>query len=402
MPIFDDELIDNVRGDGSLEGPEPVLRSSPGTNLNLNDGVVAYAPSSKRGFSLEELKQIKGTPGDKGFGQTFASAQKSELLANQRYPVYERGVDLENIYGLQQTWYQQLGNGVAKLGVNLVGTFAQSLTNIPNTISAAKEKDFAKLSGDPNGYEGTIDNWMKNVDDVLPNYMTRWEREHPYRTAIPFTRGSANWWGGKFLPNLGFMGGAVLGAVAQDVAIGYVTAGIGEIPLVASQIGKASLYLNKLFTGTNAVERVATIAMGLGKTESQILNMTKLAQLSAAAKVGSGFRYGTTIITSAMTEGGVESRDAYRQVKKDLTEQYIFDNGKEPDFAAAQEIENYATNAMNARFGVNMALLMASNTLQFGNLFKSITAAKGVTQQLGDIGKIGLVRYLKYIFVEYI
>ena len=391
MPIFDKELIDNVRKEGSLEGPVPVIGSYAGTKLDMNVGGALFAPSSKKGFSLEELKQIKGTPPDKGFSQTFSSASEAELIANQRYPLYERGVDLENIYGLQQAWYQQLGNGVAKLGANLVGTFAQSFTNIPNTISAFKNTDFAKLSGDPNGYEGTIDNWMKNVDDVLPNYMTRYERDHPFSTAIPFTRGSANWWGGKFLPNLGFMGGAVLGAVTQDIAIGLATEGIGEIPLVAAQIGKASLYLNKLFTGTNAAERVAKLAVGLGKTESQILNMTKLAQLSAAAKVGSGFRYGTTIITSAMTEAGVESRDAYRQVKEELTRQYISENGTEPDFVAAEQIENYATNAMNARFGINMALLTASNTLQFGTLFKSITAAKGAVQQIGDIGKIGLV-----------
>ena len=393
MPIFDNELIDNLRKDGSLEGPDPVLGSSPGTKLDLGaistGGASLFGPVKNREFSLNELREIKGGP-QRGFAQPFASASTAELLANKRYPVYERGVDLENIYGLQQPWYQQLGNGVAKLGVNTVGTFAQSLTNIPNTISAIKDTDFAKLSGDPNGYEGTIDNWMRNMDDVLPNYMTRYERDHPYSTAIPFTRGSANWWGGKFLPNLGFMGGAVLGAVVQDVAIGAVTEGIGAIPLVASQIGKASLYLNKLFTGTNAAERVAKLAVDLGKTESQILNMTKLAQLSAAAKVGSGFRYGMSIYGSAMTEAGVESRDAYRQVKEELTKQYIADNGTEPDFAASEEIENYATNAMNTRFGVNMALLTASNTLQFGNLFKSITAAKGATQQLGDIGKIGL------------
>ena len=271
MPIFDKELIDNVRKEGSLEGPVPVIGSYAGTKLDMNVGGALFAPSSKKGFSLEELKQIKGTPPDKGFSQTFSSASEAELIANQRYPLYERGVDLENIYGLQQAWYQQLGNGVAKLGANLVGTFAQSFTNIPNTISAFKNADFAKLSGDPNGYEGTIDNWMKNVDDVLPNYMTRYERDHPFSTAIPFTRGSANWWGGKFLPNLGFMGGAVLGAVTQDIAIGLATEGIGEIPLVAAQIGKASLYLNKLFTGTNAAERVAKLAVGLGRQNHRFL-----------------------------------------------------------------------------------------------------------------------------------
>ena len=399
MPIFNNELIDNIREDGTLADLVPVLGSYEGTKLESG---ALFAPVEHKEFSLDELRQIKTGPSTQGFGKTFTAAPQSELLANQRYPVYQRGVDLENVYGLQQSWYQQLGNGVAKLGANIVGTFAQSMTNIPNTISAAKNADIAKLSGDPNGYEGTIDNWMKNMDDVFPNYMTRYERDHPFKTMIPFTRGSANWWGGKFLPNIGFMIGAVGGAAVQDLAVGFVTEGIGEIPLVASQLGKAALYLNKVFsaetklgralgaTELTNLGRVTELAKDLGKTESQILNMTKLAQLSAAAKVNSGFRYGMAVIGSAMTEAGVESRDAYRQVKDDLTKQYIAENGVEPDFNAAQDIENYATNAMNARFGINMALLTASNTLQFGSLFKSMTAAKGAVQQLGDIGKVGL------------
>jgi len=398
MAIFDNELVDNVRQDGSLKGPKPVLGSVPGTQIDFNVGPTGgggggaiYGPSSRKGLSLKELSDLgSATPSPRGYGQSFTAFRQSELNANQRYPLYQRGVDLENIYGLQQPWYQQLGYGVVKLGANIVGTFAQSLTNIPNTISAIKNREFSELSGDPEGYEGTIDNWMRNMDNVLPNYFTRYEREHPFLTAIPFTTGSANWWGGKFLPNLGFMVGSVAGAVAQDVAIGAVTEGIGEIPLVANQIGKASLWLNKLFTGTNAAERITQTAIGLGKTEQQILNMKKLAELSAAAKMNSGFRYGMALYGASMTESGVESRNSYRGVKDQLTKDYIAQYGEEPGFEDAQKIEDYATNAMNTNFGINMALLVASNTLQFGNLFRSMTSAKGAVQELEGLGRVGL------------
>ena len=398
MAIFDNELVDNVRQDGSLKGPKPVLGSVPGTQIDFNVGPTGgggggaiYGPSSRKGLSLKELSDLgSATPAPRGYGQSFTAFRQSELNANQRYPLYQRGVDLENIYGLQQPWYQQLGYGVVKLAANTAGTFAQSLTNIPNTISAIKNREFSELSGDPEGYEGTIDNWMRNMDNVLPNYFTRYEREHPFLTAIPFTTGSANWWGGKFLPNLGFMVGSVAGAVVQDVAIGAVTEGIGEIPLVANQIGKASLWLNKLFTGTNAAERVTQIAIGLGKTEQQILNMKKLAELSAAAKMNSGFRYGMALYGASMTESGVESRNSYRGVKDQLTKDYIAQYGEEPGFEDAQKIEDYATNAMNTNFGINMALLVASNTLQFGNLFRSMTSAKGAVQELEGLGRVGL------------
>ena len=69
----------------------------------------------------------------------------------------------------------------------------------------------------------------------------------------------------------------------------------------------------------------------------------------------------------------------------------------EPTGADLEEIENYATSAMNTRFGVNMAILTVSNAVQFDNLFRSfINAGEGaglagsLTKQLEGIGKIGL------------
>ena len=79
-------------------------------------------------------------------------------------------------------------------------------------------------------------------------------------------------------------------------------------------------YLSKLFTGTNDAERLLAIGTGLGKTEQQLLNLERLAQLSAAAKVGNGFRYGMAIYGSSLLESGVEARDGYRKIKEDLIE----------------------------------------------------------------------------------
>ena len=71
------------------------------------------------------------------------------------------------------------------MGINAVGTFAQSFTNIPNTVSALRNGNMSDLAGDPDGYEGSIDNWLKNMEDYLPNYITREEKLHPYKAMIP-------------------------------------------------------------------------------------------------------------------------------------------------------------------------------------------------------------------------
>ena len=400
MASLDDNLMEGERlqVDPTLGAPNVDLRSTNSLPLEIPvpsgpRGGPMYAPVSNRGYSLAELAQMGNMPGPGGFAQPFQSISEGELSANQRYPVYGRGVgDLEDLNAQQQTWYGNLTRGVVKGVGRAVGTFAQSLTNIPNTISAIKDRDISKLSGDPDGYEGTIDKWIENLDNFIPTYQSAYAKAHPFRSFIPFTEGSSYAWFEKFLPNLGFMAGAVSGAIVQDVAIGAVTEGVGAIPLVSSQIGKASLYLNKLFTGSNDATKVLAIGASLGKTGTQLLN----AELSAAARLNTGFRYAMAIYGSSLTEAGVESREGYRKIKEELIDAYKFDNlGREPDGAAMQEIEQYARDGMNTRFGINMALLTASNTLMFGNLYKSmINGGAGATASaitsVGELGKIGL------------
>jgi len=399
MPIFDDEIL-GASVDRSNPKPNLYLETpnlpEVDTHLSSFGGLDLYDNSKQQltGVNLDELGlQSENAPSN---DLSFSSVSRKELLDNKRYPMYERGVDLENIYGLQQSAWTQWGHSLAKLGVNLVGTFAQSLTDIPNTISAIKNGDVSKLSGDPNGYEGTIDNWVKNFEDILPNYVSREEKAHPYLGIIPFAPGSANFWGESVIKNLGFMGGAILGSAVTDLAVGAVTGGIGEFPLIAEQIGKASLYLNKLAGGTNKVDKILELAQLAGKSEESLNRIQKLANLAAAQKVTTGLRYGMVTWGASQTESGTESRDGYRQVREELINSYKSSHyGEEPIGEDLQKIENYATDAMNVRFGVNMALLTVSNAVQFDNLFKSIVGAnKGVegslSREIAESGKIGL------------
>jgi len=142
----------------------------------------------------------------------------------------------------------------------------------------------------PDGYEATVDTWTKNLEDYFPNYVTEYEKSRGLATAIPFTYGSANFWGDKIIKNTGFMVGAIGGALAQDAIIGFATEGVGALPLVAAQIGKASLYLNKIFSGANKVDRVLDLAKTAGKSGQTLLNIERLGQLAAAQKVSNGFR----------------------------------------------------------------------------------------------------------------
>lgn len=402
MAIFENELNGNVSNRNYTPKVDIPLGSTRDalTDINVNlGGFENFGDNtpSYQGMDFDQLSKAglaaKGNPFS--FGSTFSMVSKSELLANQRYPLYERGINLENVYGLQQSGLEQLGNGLIKAGGIALGTFGQSFATIPNTISALKNTNVTDLSN-PDGYEATVDTWTKNLEDYFPNYVTEYEKSRGLATAIPFTYGSANFWGDKIIKNTGFMVGAIGGALAQDAIIGFATEGVGALPLVAAQIGKASLYLNKIFSGANKVDRVLDLAKTAGKSGQTLLNIERLGQLAAAQKVSNGFRYGMSVYGSARTEAAIESRESYREIKEQLTEQYKFDNfGEEPTGTELQQIEEYATDAMNTRFGINMALLTVSNAVQFDNVFKSFTGAqRGVTSStlsdFGNAGKIGL------------
>ena len=399
MPIFDNELLDNT-SNREYNKINIDLASGDGADREIDSQIGLDLPGQFnepfQGITADQARSFRGGFVPMNVNSPFSMVSKSELLANQRYPLYERGINLENVYGLQQSGLEQLGNGLIKMGANALGSFAQSFATIPNTVTSLKNGvNIADLSN-PDGYESSIDTWMRNLEDRFPNYVTEYEKSRGLATAVPFTYGSANFWGDKILKNSGYMVGAIAGAVVQDAIIGAATEGIGAVPLVAAQLGRASLYLNKLFAGTNKVDKVLDLARAAGKSEQTLLNIQRLGELSAATKLNNGFRYGMSVYGSARTEAAIEARESYRTIKEQLTEQYKLDNfGEEPTPEAIQQIEEYATDAMNTRFGINMALLTVSNAVQFDNIFKSFTGAqRQVTSSslsdFGSAGKIGL------------
>ena len=398
MALFKEDIGDNT-----------ALKASP-TPAPVYTGPAQqpYIPSyyteepkltgNTKGLSADDIvKQLDANKGRVGLSTPQEEVSTATLQAGKRYDEYRPNVDFEDIYGQNQSGLKQIGNGLVKMGATALGTFAQSFFTIPNTISAIKNGKLSDLSGDPEGFEGSIDTWLKNIEDKFPNYYTKYEREHPFRAAIPFTQGSANFWGDQVIKNIGFTIGAIGGALAQDALVGLATEGIGDIPLVSSQVGKAALWINKLFAGTNDIEKLLETAKVAGATGEQLLNMKRLGELAQFTKVTNGIRYGMNIYGSSRTEAAIEARDGYRQVKDELIKQYQLEHGNQyPTGEEITDIEDYATNSMNTRFGINMALLTVSNAVQFDNLFRVFGKAstKGVgasvVKDIEEAGKIGL------------
>lgn len=371
----------------------PIQAPLPPTNIpDFNTGNPFGAGSGEGGTpkTIAQLFNSMKTPSDE---KHYLDPEYTPQPLTKRYENWNPYIDNEEVAANKQPWYDKWANAFVKTGAIAVGTFAQGLMTIPDTMNAIKSGNFS--SEYQSDFENGVDNWLKNLEDEFPNYYSKWEQAHPFLSALPFSGGGANFWSDKVLKNLGFTIGAIGSAVAQDTVIGAVTEGIGEIPLVGQQLGKAALWFNKIFSNeTKLGEALGATQPGLLSTimdtakavpasKQAMFDLPKLAQMAALKKVTDAGRYAINIYGAARTEAGVEARDGFNTVKQDLVDQFKLQNQRDPIGEEVSDIEKYATAGANVRFGANMALLTLSDAIQFDNILKPFSAArKGITGSL--------------------
>jgi hypothetical protein len=362
-PGFETEGLPSPQGFDSPDIPAVAPIPIPGTGAtDGNSGQADYlAKFNQNILGTQETL----TPGN------LPNYTVSDVY-NPRYRSILPGEDSEEAFGKAQPWYDKWGNALVKFGANTVGTFANGMASIPYTISS--------IAGGGTPYDNeigrTVDNWLENMENIFPNYYTKWQQDHPFMSAVPFSGGFANFWGDKFIKNLGFTVGAIGSAVVTDTLVGALTQGLGAAPLIANQVGKAALWLNKVFTGTNKAEQLMLLGRAAGRTGEQLFNLKQLAQAAAAAKVANGARFAINLYGASAAEAGFEARDAFNTVREDLIKAYISEKGYSPVGADLDQIEKYARSAGNVRFGLNMAILGLSNAIQFDSILKPFFAAK--------------------------
>lgn len=360
-------------------------------------GVVSDQPKNYLNMDLSDIMdQFKNPDKGKVFNNPIVTPEPITRKYGDKYNPFE---DNEENFAQNQPWYHKWGNALAKAGITTIGTFAENMMAIPDIISGVKSGD--PLGAYKNSAAQAIDNWVQNSENTFPNYYTHWEQDHPFMSALPFSGGFANFWGDQFTKNIGFTVGAIGGAAVQDLAIGAVTEGLGELPMLANQVGKASLWLNKILTGTNRLEEAMQTAALLGKSEEFMGGLQGLARAAQATKVGRGLEYGTALYTAAHAEAGIEARQGYEKVKQDLTDQFYKDHGYYPLPEDQAKIEQIASDSGNARYGLNLAILGLSDAIQFEHILKPWNSYKqsllrGVegttTEQLGKVGVKGEIK----------
>lgn len=403
MPLPEESVLQ--QGDILARQREPGFVTenlpSPGnTGFELPDKTVAPIPipgtgdvvnGSKKTSALDALTaDVLGTKDSLTPGKL--PRYSASDVYNPRYTSILPGENTEEAFALAQPWQKKWGNALTKMTATAFGTFVNGMTSIPDTIASINGgTPYDTASGN------AIDRWLKNLENEFPNYYTKWEQEHPFMSALPFSGGFSNFWGDKFIKNLGFTVGAIGSAVATDWLVSTATAGVGTAPLIGQQVGKAALWLNKIFSGTDRAADLAALGRAAGRTGDQLVHLQTLARAAAAKKVMDGTRYAITLYGSTAAEAGFEARDGYNTVREDLLQAFQRENGYSATGEELENIESYARAAGNVRFGMNLAILGISNAIQFETILKPWLSARsayrtGLNKQLETGATINVTR----------
>lgn len=285
--------------------------------------------------------------------------------------------NLGDIRAENQPWFAQIGAGLAK-GVVLAGTtfLNGTLGLVYGAGTAISEGKWSGLWD--NDFSRAMESINQGSEEVLPNYYTRAEQEQPWYTNI-FT---ANFWGDKFIKNIGFTVGAFysgglyskgLGAIMQAVKAGskatpIVTSGVGS---VISAVNEGSF---EALNAANEFEQKYKPAL-----DEQLRQRLEAIQAEYEANRG-----------KQLVRAGVEDNQfvdpAYVKYKQDMKRER--DNYNK----ALAKLEEDKARVGNATLLMNTIMLSASNFYQFGKLYsRGFNTSRRTADIVGDIGKYGAV-----------
>ena len=280
--------------------------------------------------------------------------------------------ELGDIRAENQPWYAKIGAGLAKGAVLAGTTFLNgTLGLVAGAGTAVTEGKWSGLWD--NDFSRAMDSLNKGAEEVLPNYYTQDELNQPWYTNI-FT---SNFWGDKFIKNIGFTVGAFysggvyskgLGAIMQAVKAGskatsMVTSGVGS---VISAVNEGSI---EALNSANEFEEAY-------KPKLEIHHRQRLAEIQAEYDANKG----KALQRSA--DGSTYIDPAYLKYKKAIEEERNNYN------QALAKLEEDKAKVGNATLLMNIPILTASNFYQFGKLYsRGFNTARRTADIVGDIGK---------------
>lgn len=331
------------------------VKLDPGLPQSSSDGNEYSSKNGKTNTFADDIAAVNKTSPQKDTSKF--SIKTSEI--SSRYPVTYKGIDNEELYAQSQTTSEKAYNGVTKM----VGTAATTFVNgtaglVYGLTEMAKTKELSSF------YNNDLANYLndvnKGMEDTYAHYKT--QREINGSWWEPGNLFTANFLFDNVIKNLGFS----VGAMGAGFAWGGALKALGLT-------GRLMATGEKLATSTDAAISEAT---GLIQTERLGATTSKLEKLWQQAKSTTGERLMKTdqfIVAAFGTfgEAGIEALNNSQQFRDNMIADYTRSHGYSPDEKDLKEINDYSEKVGNWSFGLNTALLTATNYVQLPKIYSS-------------------------------
>jgi hypothetical protein len=266
------------------------------------------------------------------------------------------GYDNEDSYAQGQSFGERMVNGIGK-GLLLTGTtLLQSTVGLVNgAFQAINDGKFSSFYNNPSN--NFLDSLTKGSEDYLPNFYTKQERDAKWYSPEYWATGNFVWDG--VVKNLGFAAGAALSG-------GVFTNVLRAIPLTA-----------RLFAVGKGTQAATATAEGVvaGTTNKVASTFGKIKSLSDDFLGGYNAMNpgGRALVAGLATSGeaGIEALHNSNEYRQELINEHIAKYGIQPTGESLNRINAATEGAGNSTFFANMAILTATNYIQFPKILGS-------------------------------
>lgn len=322
----------------------------PPTELNPQTNLPGAPARSTMPLDITELTIRPGARAISTFETPYRDLEK--------YSEYGVGLspyaDLDERRAVNQSTGEKWGRGLMKAGVTTLGAVAE------NTIGILAGLGELATGGQyyDNFVGKAVDSANESMREAFPNYYTRAEMS-PDRSLWD-SMGTANFWADKVANGLGY----TLGSIATM----FLTGGTGPILGTAAKLAKGGQLIN-------TASRVARLSRA-GKLGQLAQRSGKsLDALSRTARITRGAQMMEAGAMMSLAEASVEARETKKMALDNLIAKEIELNpavSSKADISVERlrELENAAIGAGNTAFGLNMAVLSATNIGMFGHMMR--------------------------------
>lgn len=319
-------------------------------------------------------------------------SKKDSEMYNDEDIVYNPYLDMNEIYSKTDpfTWGESFLKAAQNFRINSFSTWKSFVEG----LKGATRGDLTAIYDNPH-IEHLAD-LTENLEKINPQYKTQDEIDNPLALR---NMGSTI---KSIIPAFGIVGAGLL-----DIAVGHIGAtiigaaagavvgeGVGAIPgAVAGNILQLGRDLNIL---KNTVSAVYALSKGVNTAKTLGLGAATLQGLKAintANNIRTASQLVGTTLFYANAEAALQAELNARNLENNLQTQYYDNTGKYATGEELKRIEDQVNKTRNWTYGLNLALLSASNAYQFGNLLRGKVTPRVLNElPINYVVKDGVVR----------